>query len=388
MHHATAAEAEALMTHRDDVDPGWLEAVRNAAAHVLAPTNPTALAVERLVDCACRINANAHAMTAGGSPPTAFGLFPMVAMLNHSCAPNACYTAVSDQSVTMELRTTRAVTAGEELSLQYIALYQPRRRRLEQLAAERHFTCLCARCESGDAEDLLLGTAEGSAAAEALSTLEHALEQGRHDAAQPGAESTDRLEAACACATPHLHECHYQLYRAHRVLADAAAAAIAAAPTPAAPAARAARTKAVAHCEAVVACVTSAVCPPHSMEAASWLLRLAELYVAAAFHGEGSGEARASSSASVSSSASASVSASAAAPASSSTSASASASASATASAAASAAASARAVWIVKAHEAFSAAHAHQCVCLGAQHDAAARTAQWIQRMDVARSKR
>lgn len=209
------------------------------------------------------------------------------------------------------------------------------------------------------AEDLSLESGEATKVLQELEqTLEHMQRVSRvndnlavDQEAKVKAEA--EAEAACSAAAQYLHPCHYRMYHAHRALADAASRTIAAALTPAAPAARTARTRAMAHCEAVVACVTSVVCPQYSMEAASWLLRLAELYVAAAFHGEGVGECK-----STDSEAGGAESGTADAP-------------------------TTRCTWLSKAAGAFSAAHEHQCVCLGTRHQATQRTAQWIQRVGI-----
>ena len=86
------------------------------------------------------------------------------------------------------------------------------------------------------------------------------------------------------------------------------------------------------------------------MEAAAWLLKLAELCVAAAFHGEGGGEGGVEGGPSKAADST-----------------------------------PAKLGWLSRASDAFSAAHAHQYVCLGARHDATKRTAQWIQRMDTSK---
>eukprot|EP01047_Picozoa_sp_COSAG01_P043975 COSAG01_NODE_3939_length_5514_cov_662.486057_11_plen_94_part_00 len=73
-------------------------------------------------------------------------LYTQIAVLNHSCAPNAA--VVHGGSHLAQLRTTRALRRGEELTITYIdgneRLGVAARRR--ELQPGYGFVCECAKC--------------------------------------------------------------------------------------------------------------------------------------------------------------------------------------------------------------------------------------------------
>lgn len=77
------------------------------------------------------------------SPPHILGIFPLAAMLNHSCTPNAvrCFA-----NGTMIVHAAKAIPAGSEVVWSYIPptqIFAERRRALKR----RHgFMCKCERC--------------------------------------------------------------------------------------------------------------------------------------------------------------------------------------------------------------------------------------------------
>ena len=99
---------------------------------------------------------------------TGAGCYPNTALLNHSCAPT-CVLAFDGPRV--EVRTLRAVAAGEELTHSYVDLCLPTAARQATLQARYGFMCTCPRCvdapmaPDGVPLDTLL--ADGSNAAEA-----------------------------------------------------------------------------------------------------------------------------------------------------------------------------------------------------------------------------
>lgn len=71
------------------------------------------------------------------------GCYPPAALLNHSCDPT-CVLAFDGCRV--EVRTLRAVEAGEELTHSYVELCAPTARRRESLQSTYGFECACRRC--------------------------------------------------------------------------------------------------------------------------------------------------------------------------------------------------------------------------------------------------
>lgn len=49
--------------------------------------------VDEAVELACRVNVNAHGLRddSGGNNIIGVGLFPLTAMINHSCRPNSTF---------------------------------------------------------------------------------------------------------------------------------------------------------------------------------------------------------------------------------------------------------------------------------------------------------
>lgn len=89
-----------------------------------------------------------------GQPGRAFasGLFPHLALFNHSCTPNCgiLYPPTADnQQPRIKLVALRQIEAGEELTIGYVDPYAPGRR--ESLRKNFFFDCVCSFCVDGDA---------------------------------------------------------------------------------------------------------------------------------------------------------------------------------------------------------------------------------------------
>ena len=72
------------------------------------------------------------------------GFYPLFSNLNHSCLANAKPVKRRDMSV--EVRAKRRISAGEEISIQYILETQPTRLRRQLIARKWFFLCSCSRC--------------------------------------------------------------------------------------------------------------------------------------------------------------------------------------------------------------------------------------------------
>jgi hypothetical protein len=110
--------------------------------------------VEELVKLACRINSNSHAVHDPSREVNAtigVGMFPLVAMLNHSCTPNAVF--VSAEGGTMHVRAIKPIQEGEEVCVSYVDLFAPKWDRQGTLLSSKFFWCECSRCKSGDTVD-------------------------------------------------------------------------------------------------------------------------------------------------------------------------------------------------------------------------------------------
>ncbi|KAJ3083171.1 hypothetical protein HK100_009516 [Physocladia obscura] len=137
-----------LLSHRKTADPKWLASVQ-ACAEDFANHLPAELAlpISEIVALACRINSNSHGIidpTGNTNQSVGCGMFPAVAMLNHSCDPNCSF--VSSTHGRMIVRTLRPIDAGEELCVSYVDLCTPRDERRGKLLETKHFWCTCSRC--------------------------------------------------------------------------------------------------------------------------------------------------------------------------------------------------------------------------------------------------
>lgn len=133
----------------------WNESVTEGSRILLSQMPDqlsSGLVPAHLVGLACRINANSFAI---GDPEGALNvlsvcLFPLGCMFNHSCSPNACFVAGSQKEAQGEvlIRAVRDIKEGEELTISYINMYQPRPARRQELLSTKYFYCECPRCSS------------------------------------------------------------------------------------------------------------------------------------------------------------------------------------------------------------------------------------------------
>lgn len=79
----------------------------------------------------------------------AVALCPVLAMVNHSCAPN-CQQFTQDGSC--QLRALRDIDVGEELNYSYISLDSTDSERKTAIEENWKFTCKCYRCAGGDCQ--------------------------------------------------------------------------------------------------------------------------------------------------------------------------------------------------------------------------------------------
>lgn len=124
---------------------------KDAAAAAAHTPSTFVSALEVLVVVAGQMNRNGYSVRAPAQPNVVrrLGLFPAVAMLNHSCAPNCA--VVSCEGGVLEVRALRALRPGQELLVSYINVVDPRATRRAALRASKEFVCTCLRCAHPDA---------------------------------------------------------------------------------------------------------------------------------------------------------------------------------------------------------------------------------------------
>lgn len=81
-----------------------------------------------------------------------WGLFSYSSLFNHSCDPNCDFIGTNSvpdnpsSTIIIDLRVNRTIHKGEEITINYVELYDSRRNRIKSLFQTKHFICQCERC--------------------------------------------------------------------------------------------------------------------------------------------------------------------------------------------------------------------------------------------------
>ena len=151
------AQIMALESHAADVRSRtaqrWEETVQLAGlVHGLLPEAD----VDDVAEMLCRFQCNNFALWNGLLAPVAAGIFPVGAMVNHSCWPNAALAYdLEDARGTQTFHALRDIAAGEEICHSYLDMTVTTSARQAQLRDVYHFTCDCWLCSS-DADALAI----------------------------------------------------------------------------------------------------------------------------------------------------------------------------------------------------------------------------------------
>ncbi|WFD28422.1 hypothetical protein MNAN1_003433 [Malassezia nana] len=109
-----------------------------------------------LLELVCQWHTNAFTLTDAQLDPIGVSLDPTVALLNHSCVPNAVVVWPStpqQRPCPMEVVALRALDEGERVCISYVDLAAPRDVRQQILRERYHFTCDCPLCSRGSWAD-------------------------------------------------------------------------------------------------------------------------------------------------------------------------------------------------------------------------------------------
>jgi SET domain-containing protein len=88
-------------------------------------------------------------------------IYPTLARINHSCAPNARQEHVIS-TAEERIVASRDIAADEEVNISYIDICQPISRRREQLLESYGFHCVCKSCSAHDSNPTLRRFHRGS----------------------------------------------------------------------------------------------------------------------------------------------------------------------------------------------------------------------------------
>eukprot|EP00002_Diphylleia_rotans_P009789 TRINITY_DN2013_c0_g1_i1.p1 TRINITY_DN2013_c0_g1~~TRINITY_DN2013_c0_g1_i1.p1 ORF type:complete len:547 (+),score=83.74 TRINITY_DN2013_c0_g1_i1:19-1659(+) len=101
--------------------------------------------VDRIVEGFCMFLCNNFNISDEEMRTVGIGLYPQIALMNHSCEPNC--VAVFD-GTTVSVRALKDIQQGQELTLSYIEIAQTTAERKAHLAENFFFSCSCSRCQS------------------------------------------------------------------------------------------------------------------------------------------------------------------------------------------------------------------------------------------------
>lgn len=114
--------------------------------------------VHWFLDLFAKLSCNSFSVCDDELRPVGSALCPTVAMINHSCAPNAvatfCFAGVGGGPASgggkpaVKIRAIRALRPGEEVCISYIGLAQPASARQKALRSSYYFECDCPSCEA------------------------------------------------------------------------------------------------------------------------------------------------------------------------------------------------------------------------------------------------
>ena len=106
---------------------------------------------EALVLIAGQMNCNGYSLRLEHAPNqvVGMGIFPAIAMANHSCDPNCA--VITTAAGTLNVVTLRPIRASQELTVSYVDLLHPRVQRRQYLLTSKNFHCSCLRCSHPEA---------------------------------------------------------------------------------------------------------------------------------------------------------------------------------------------------------------------------------------------
>lgn len=144
---ASFAKVRAMTHALDQLPQAWKDRVRDGARRVMEDLPDDCLVpVEDVLVLAAQINENAYSLNAQSDVNlvASVGLFPVMGLVNHSCAPNCGWSNAGDGSVAVH--ALRDLEEGEEITLSYIDVDKERAVRRQELRETKHFDCHCERC--------------------------------------------------------------------------------------------------------------------------------------------------------------------------------------------------------------------------------------------------
>ncbi|KAI0842860.1 SET domain-containing protein [Hypoxylon sp. FL0890] len=143
---AAVADMEAHVDKNRTVASGGtradIEFQARASLHYMG-REATPQSITEAADIMCKIQVNSFSRSAGDNGQNGFYSNAALAMLNHSCIPNA-FVHFSGRDAT--LHAYREIKEGEEIEISYIDNDMTRPQRQKALKTRYYFACVCPRC--------------------------------------------------------------------------------------------------------------------------------------------------------------------------------------------------------------------------------------------------
>lgn len=143
---------EALVSHMSDIDGEKLvlyAQMANLANMILRWTDTN---IKEIAENFCKFACNAHTICDSELKPLGTGIYPVISMINHSCAPNSVLVFEGRIAV---VRALQYIKKGTEVCISYIETAGSTTTRLKALKEQYFFSCNCLRCEKmGQIDDI------------------------------------------------------------------------------------------------------------------------------------------------------------------------------------------------------------------------------------------
>ncbi|KAF3056002.1 SET domain and MYND-type zinc finger protein 6 [Daldinia childiae] len=134
---------ETVRTTDPDVAWAGIELQARAALHYLNREMSKSNLAEAM-EIVCKLKVNSFNRLDADINQSGTYFNPALAMINHSCVPNAFVQFVGRKAI---LHAFREIREGEEIEISYIECTLHRSHRQQALQTRYHFTCLCPRCK-------------------------------------------------------------------------------------------------------------------------------------------------------------------------------------------------------------------------------------------------
>ncbi|XP_057532445.1 histone-lysine N-methyltransferase ASHR1 [Amaranthus tricolor] len=143
---------EALISHMSELDEKQLVLYAQMANLVSVILQWPGLDLKEIAENFSKLSCNAHTICDQELRPLGTGLYPVVAIINHSCLPNA---VLIFEGRTAVVRAVQHIPKGTEVEISYIEIAGSTMTRQKALKKQYFFSCSCPHCmKQGQSEDI------------------------------------------------------------------------------------------------------------------------------------------------------------------------------------------------------------------------------------------